>query len=610
MWLANLIFTALSSYSCFTSLPSSAYLNQTVSASATATSDPYWEQGEFLGVDDVSSNEYLHKRQNFLTYYFSNLTEHFPENKHGSCGYVACAMYLTYLDTFWDDNIVEEDYEDYTVSDFDYGHSETPYLPYDTTSPGCYNESELGAGNSVKDYYDNIVIPNKDKSLQFLLISEYILGNLGGSLNIGFGVFDTSLYEILQGYLVNYRGYDITSFDFFTNSEDHEDIDDYLSYNDFIKKYIDLGIPVLCTVKNSDGKHVVIAYDYDETSGEIYYHFGYHKDGSYHRPLVVDNDVSYDEITSVFIVRPKYACQNPKNYYARNSKGNIVNVGWESLALSSGITKVVGDNVYPAAFISEKWFFADPVMSNDYVGGIVFFDYMMGYSRSFRMDTDVLILTQAEWEEILKLPGDYFYASVYIDKINSPIISYGLPIKFYDPKPYEDSLHFDAVDFGFTGEYCKTEMTSSYLLQDYLQVNVSRLRTGYIENSFINLSPRREGYGESYLELVWDKPIYGILIGLAKWNDEFYINENTECYIEVLDDEGVWQKEIDLVDDVTLPIKRHGFLRLNITNDEGCWGIRIVNNSEATGSRNLNRLSIDQIVLSENLPGDFPYVNY
>ena len=91
---------------------------------------------------------------------------------------------------------------------------------------------------------------------------------------------------------------------------------------------------------------------------------------------------------------------------------------------------------------------------------------------------------------------------------------------------------------------------------------------------------------------------------------EFYINENTECYIEVLDDEGVWQKEIDLVDDVTLPIKRYGFLRLNITNDEGCWGISIVNNSEATGSRNLNRLSIDQIVLSENLPGDFPYVNY
>ena len=131
-----------------------------------------------------------------------------------------------------------------------------------------------------------------------------------------------------------------------------------------------------------------------------------------------------------------------------------------------------------------------------------------------------------------------------------------------------------------------------------------------MENSFINLSHRREGSGESYLELVWDKPIYGILIGLAKWNDEFYINENTECYIEVLDDDGVWQKEIDLVDDVTLPIKRYGFLRLNITNDEGCWGIRIVNNSEATGSRNLNRLSIDQIVLSENLPGDFPYVNY
>lgn len=611
MWLANLVFTAISSCCCLNNA-GSAYdcVDGLAATSVSSSNDPYWEQGSFFGDNYQWLDEPLCQRNNFLTYYFSHLTEHFPQNVWNSCGYLACAMYLMYLDTFWDDNIVDSVYESYSVSELEYGYDDSYFLPFDATSPGCLNETSLGEGENEKDYYENIVLKHKGDSLQFLLISEYILGVLAGNLNLGFRVFDTDIYEILHMYLVNYKGYKITDFDFFSNSEDHEDIDDYLSYTDFIKKYIDMGIPVLCTVKNSDGKHVVIAYDYDETTGEIYYHWGWHEVGTYHRTLHNDGDDSYDEITSVFIVRPKFPCQYPKKYYARKTNGEVINLGWESLALSSGIKKVSGDNDSPATFVAEKWFVAGPVMSEDYSGGIVFFDYLMGWGKSFPLDNGVLTLTQAEWDFILKMPADYFYAAIYIKKTNSPIIQYGTTVKFFDPKPYEPMLHFDAADFGFTNEYCKFSTNSEYLLNGNFQVGVSRLRTGYIENSFINLSPRRAGYGESYLELTWNKPIYGILIGLAKWNDEFYINDDTECYIDLLDADGSWKSEIDLLNDLTLPIKRYGFLRLNISVSEGCYGIKIVNNSEAIGSRNLNRLSIDQIVFAQRQTETFPYVNF
>ena len=43
--------------------------------------------------------------------YFSNLYNYSPMNSHGSCGYVSLAQYLSYYDTFYNDNIIPESYE-------------------------------------------------------------------------------------------------------------------------------------------------------------------------------------------------------------------------------------------------------------------------------------------------------------------------------------------------------------------------------------------------------------------------------------------------------------------------------------------------------------------
>ena len=50
----------------------------------------------------------------FSTIYFDNLNYNLGENVKGSCGYVAIGMYLSYLDTYWDDDIISE-YNDYVT---------------------------------------------------------------------------------------------------------------------------------------------------------------------------------------------------------------------------------------------------------------------------------------------------------------------------------------------------------------------------------------------------------------------------------------------------------------------------------------------------------------
>ncbi len=48
---------------------------------------------------------------NFMTAYFDNLTYNIGVNYKGSCGYVAIAMLLSYYDTYWNDNIIPEQYD-------------------------------------------------------------------------------------------------------------------------------------------------------------------------------------------------------------------------------------------------------------------------------------------------------------------------------------------------------------------------------------------------------------------------------------------------------------------------------------------------------------------
>lgn len=83
-----------------------------------------------------------------------------------------------------------------------------------------------------------------------------------------------------------------------------------------------------------------------------------------------------------------------------------------------------------------------------------------------------------------------------------------------------------------------------------LNIDTERLRCGYIENQYINLSPNRYDAGYAYLDLTFDEFIYGINTNLSFWSSSegLYSTSGDYAYIKYLDDSGNWQILLDLLD--------------------------------------------------------------
>lgn len=84
---------------------------------------------------------------------------------------------------------------------------------------------------------------------------------------------------------------------------------------------------------------------------------------------------------------------------------------------------------------------------------------------------------------------------------------------------YEESVNITPQDYGFSGSYNATEQTASHSVGG-LNFTTSRLRTGYIENEYITMSPRRAGYGTAYIEYDFERVVEGINVDLTYWSDD------------------------------------------------------------------------------------------
>ncbi len=60
----------------------------------------------YYGYDAYTADYY--EQPYFVDDYFRNLTEHFPTNNCGNCGYTAAAMLLCYYDTYWNGKIIDD----------------------------------------------------------------------------------------------------------------------------------------------------------------------------------------------------------------------------------------------------------------------------------------------------------------------------------------------------------------------------------------------------------------------------------------------------------------------------------------------------------------------
>ena len=89
----------------------------------------------------ITPDRYIGFQSNHLLY-FENLYTFSAENSYGSCGYVSLLQYMSYYDTFWNDNIIPEVY-DYAITDA------TSYSQAISTSPGVKKQSYPSPGMAL-----------------------------------------------------------------------------------------------------------------------------------------------------------------------------------------------------------------------------------------------------------------------------------------------------------------------------------------------------------------------------------------------------------------------------------------------------------------------------
>lgn len=179
-------------------------------------------------------------------YYFRNLTTNFGTNTiddyPGSCGYVAIEMLLSYYDTFYNDNIIDDYYDIESTKNFSY-YSQLDVSSY-TPSPG------------INDNFH-----------------EYLIGmgrNAGYTNTNAYNIDWTEIDDFLEDYFAS-RNMNVV-----VNTAPIL----YANKPQFIKDAIDDGAPVIVGIYGIDTNinpnfidHSVVAYGYN--GNDIYAHFGW-----------------------------------------------------------------------------------------------------------------------------------------------------------------------------------------------------------------------------------------------------------------------------------------------------------------------------------------------
>ena len=246
-------------------------------------------------VDQIMQYKHLKGR---LKYYFQNLKQNFGNNQMGSCGYVTVGSILTYFDTFYNDDIVPENYD--VISE---ANSTDEALE---NSPG--SKFEVLDRSSLDKYWEEIE-NNKDDNLHNLMMSNYN--------EVSISTHDDA--EVIKSVVpTNLKN----SFEFFVldlySSACEENINS--TFINIAKEIIDRGLPVNLSIGKRQNNntlnalHSVVAYDY--VGDDLYMHTGWMGSNTHLKlnQIPCDQYNYYDTIYAISIIVPKMNHTHSNNY--------------------------------------------------------------------------------------------------------------------------------------------------------------------------------------------------------------------------------------------------------------------------------------------------------
>lgn len=254
-----------------------------------------------LGTNISFNNVDINTREaNNLFDYFFNLTQNLGDNPSVICVSVACGMIASYLDTFYNDNIINDIYDlPSQCENLDFSSYLTGSSPgiFSSISSVCMNEDGSINETLFNNYHDYIkdvvgVQTITQNGKRYFKETMYVSSTICSFFN-----------SISDGYNSSF------SFNIKMITADNE--------NEIIES-IDNGFPTLMCVSGGNLNHAVVAFAYDD-DGNYYYHNGYKETNEFGlQSFGMTN--SFIEAYVIELIDYTHLCSN--NYYSINQDGS------------------------------------------------------------------------------------------------------------------------------------------------------------------------------------------------------------------------------------------------------------------------------------------------
>lgn len=259
--------------------------------------------------------------------YFQNLYKYSPYNKNGSCGYVSFIQYLSYFDTFYNDNIIDDKYDknDGNKSNIKEANKNSPGVERFTSYTGkLYNYANSNKNNDYQAYL-------------MTLNNDYL--NTNNSENFSSQISMENYQNLLKS--INNLKLKFTYINGIKKfgKGNHKTDESINFFDNYVKNKLDEGYPVILHIGgdiietkdeigwNYEGYHSVVAYYYDDEG--IHCNFGW---GSQYTDTVfsapdyyiiyagyIDNNSLTHYHSNNYIINNNYLCgcheHNYNSYY-------------------------------------------------------------------------------------------------------------------------------------------------------------------------------------------------------------------------------------------------------------------------------------------------------
>ncbi len=209
------------------------------------------------------------------------------------------------------------------------------------------------------------------------------------------------------------------------------------------------------------------------------------------------------------------------------------------------------------------------------------------------------VLSVTEWGEIISAIGSNYYVYVAGYPTTTSTISKRISAlySFAKPNTFSEKYIIYPSNYGYEQQYFFYEKYKRVTVGSF-SFDTNRLRTGYIEQEYINLSPRRSGAGTAYLEYKFSKKVYRIDVDLSFWSASEYIYpSNATAVLQYKDEFGNWVTALDLLRDISLSKDRYNQDTYSIVFPNGTYEYRYYMTADAIGNRNKGRISIGNTIL-------------